>query len=68
MQNESEVGSDILMVSNYFLYFKTWVNRIWNQALANPNNIRMYIVYYITSIKVAGFNNGIYIKYNFWNE
>ena len=34
-QNESEISSDILLVSDYF-YTWTYVNRSWNQTLVTP--------------------------------
>ena len=38
----SEVDTDMLLVSD-FLYFKYYVNKIWNQTLVSPYNIRVYI-------------------------
>jgi len=35
-QNESEVGDDMLLVQDVFLYFEYYVHRIRNQTLVNP--------------------------------
>ncbi len=39
MQNESEVGSDMLLVSDYFCTSNIHVNTIWSQTLVNLYNI-----------------------------